>query len=105
MSNAGRPLGQTAVDAIELGGIVTIRDRLLAMQAKGKPILRLESGDPSFSVPPHVKEAMDKALRDGQTHYTAGAGIPPLRQAAYDKIVGSSNASGRGNAVNGRRGR
>lgn len=28
-----------------------------------------------------------------------------LSQAAYDKIIGSSNASGRGNAVNGRRGR
>ena len=28
-----------------------------------------------------------------------------LSQAAYDKIIGSSNARGRGNAVNGRRGR
>lgn len=74
------------VDSIALGGIVTVRDRLLHQQAQGKKVFRLESGDPSFSVPPHVLAAIEKALRDGHTHYTAGAGIAPLREAIVRKL-------------------
>jgi aspartate aminotransferase len=76
-----------AVDSIELGGIVTVRDRLIDQQARGKKVFRLESGDPSFSIPPHVAAAIEKAIRDGQTHYTAGAGIKPLREAIYRKLT------------------
>ncbi len=75
------------VDRIQLGGIVTIRDALLAQQRQGRKVYRLESGDPSFSIPEHVAAAFVKALRDGHTHYTPGAGIPELRQALYDKLV------------------
>ena len=74
------------VDAIELGGIVTVRDRLIEQQSHGRKIYRLESGDPSFSVPPHIIEAFERALRDGHTHYTAGAGIKPLREAMFRKL-------------------
>ncbi len=85
----GTPRGSLpshAIDRIALGGIVSVRDRLLELQAKGRPIMRLESGDPSFDIPVHVREALEKALRDGHTHYTAGAGIPRLRQAALAKM-------------------
>lgn len=77
---------KSLIDEIPLGGIVSVRDRLLEMQAHGHPIMRLESGDPSFDIPAHVREAIEKALRDGLTHYTAGAGIPPLRQAIARKL-------------------
>lgn len=75
------------VDQITMGAIVVIRDRLLEQQAKGRKVLRLESGDPSFDIPVHVREAMEKALRDGQTHYTASTGIPSLREAAFRKVT------------------
>ena len=75
------------MDSIALGGIVTVRDRLLEKQAQGKKVYRLESGDPSFAVPVHVREAIKKALDDGHTHYTSGAGIQPLREAIYRKLV------------------
>ena len=68
------------VDTIALGGIVTVRDRLLEQQARGKKVYRLESGDPSFAIPDHVRDAIKQALDEGQTHYTAGAGIKPLRE-------------------------
>jgi aspartate aminotransferase len=74
------------VDAIALGGIVTVRDRLIEQQAHGKKVFRLESGDPSFAIPAHVAAALEKAVRDGQTHYTAGAGIKPLREAMFRKL-------------------
>ncbi len=74
------------VDSINYGGIVTVRDQLLHLQSTGKKVMRLESGDPSFDVPVHIRQAIEKALRDGHTHYTAGTGIPQLRQAAFDKL-------------------
>jgi len=74
------------VDSIKLGGIVTVRDGLIAQQAKGRKVFRLESGDPSFSPPDHVLDAISKALKDGYTHYTAGAGVLPLREAIANKL-------------------
>ena len=75
------------VDQVSLGAIVQVRDRLLEQQAKGRKVLRLESGDPSFDIPTHVREAMEKALKDGLTHYTASTGIAPLREAIFRKVV------------------
>lgn len=75
------------VDQVSLGAIVLVRDRLLEQQARGRKILRLESGDPSFNIPAAAREAMEKALRDGLTHYTASTGIAPLREAIYKKVT------------------
>ncbi len=75
------------VDQVSFGAIVQVRDRLLEQQARGRKVLRLESGDPSFDIPVHVREAMEKALREGQTHYTASTGIPLLRKAIYQKVT------------------
>ena len=75
------------LDQVSFGAIVQVRDRLLEQQAQGRKILRLESGDPSFDIPAHVREAIEKALRDGQTHYTASTGIPPLRKAIFQKVI------------------
>lgn len=74
------------LDSISFGAIVAVRDRLLALQAGGRKIYRLESGDPSFDVPPNVREAIVAALAKGQTHYTASTGIQPLRDAIVTKV-------------------
>jgi aspartate aminotransferase len=76
-----------------MGAIVVVRDRLLEQQAQGRRVLRLESGDPSFDIPPHVREAIEKALRDGQTHYTASTGIPVLRNAILRKVTEENHLS------------
>ena len=52
-------VAQHPLDEISLGLIVQIRERLLKAQAVGKKVYRLESGDPSFSVPPHELEAVN----------------------------------------------
>ena len=69
------------IDRVELSGIVKVRDIILKLE---KPY-RLESGEPSFDVPAHIKEAMVRALHDNQTHYVASAGIPELRKAIVAK--------------------
>ena len=81
------------IDQISLGAIVQVRDRLLEQQARGRKVLRLESGDPSFDIPIHVRLAMEKALRDGLTHYTASTGIAPLREAIFRKVTAENGQS------------
>ncbi|HLF73337.1 MAG TPA: pyridoxal phosphate-dependent aminotransferase [Anaerolineales bacterium] len=81
------------VDQVSLGAIVQVRDRLLEQQARGQKVLRLESGDPSFDIPIHAREAMEKALRDGLTHYTASTGIPVLRKAIFQKVTAENGLS------------
>lgn len=69
------------IDRVELSGIVLVRDAILKLH---KPY-RLESGEPSFSVPEHIKEAMTRALNDDHTHYVASSGILELRKAIVAK--------------------
>src|SRR5688500_7666087 len=74
------------LDNISLGKIVKIRERLLDAQAAGTKVYRFESGDPSFSVAPHVLAALQDAAARGQTHYVATSGIPALRAAIARKL-------------------
>ena len=74
------------IEALKEAGIVSIRDELIARQRRGIEVARTESGDPSFDVPPAVQLAITKALFNGKTHYTAGSGIPELRQAIAKKV-------------------
>lgn len=69
------------IDRVEFSGIVKVRDAILKLD---KPF-RLESGEPSFDVPQHIKEAIAQALHDNHTHYVASAGITPLRNAIVKK--------------------
>jgi len=50
------------------------------VEAKGKHVIHLELGEPSFSTPAPIVEAGKKALEEGLTHYTRAVGIDVLRQ-------------------------
>jgi aspartate aminotransferase len=82
------------LDQISLGKIVQIREQLLAAQAAGRTVYRFESGDPSFSVAPHVLQAIDDAARAGRTHYVPNNGIPELRDALARKARESNGIAG-----------
>ena len=75
-----------ALDRVSLGKIVVIREQLMKAQAAGKTVYRLESGDPSFSIAPHVLEALEHAAEAGKTHYVPNDGIPQLRKAVWQKL-------------------
>jgi aspartate aminotransferase len=68
---------------VVFSGIVAVRDRLLQLPNP----LRLESGEPSFDTPEHIKEAMAAALSANATHYAPSTGIPPLKQAILRKVA------------------
>ena len=75
-----------ALDQISLGKIVQIRERLLHAQAAGQTVYRLESGDPSFAVAPHILDAIGAAAAAGRTHYVPNDGVPELRSALAEKL-------------------
>ena len=79
-------LAANRLDDISFGKIVQIREVLLRAQAKGARVIRFESGDPSFSVAPHVLDAIAAAGKAGKTHYIPNDGIPELRAALAEKL-------------------
>ena len=55
------------------------------VEATGRPVRYLNIGDPNafeFLTPPHLIEAVARAMRDGHNGYTASAGIASAREAA-----------------------
>jgi len=74
------------LDLVTLGALVVVRDKMLALQAAGRPVFRLEAGDTSFDTPPHVRKAIHDALESGKTHYPPLSGLPALREAACQKV-------------------
>jgi alanine-synthesizing transaminase len=54
------------------------------VEAAGQTVRYLNIGDPipfGFQTPPHLVEAVAKAMRDGHNGYTASVGIAPAREA------------------------
>jgi alanine-synthesizing transaminase len=54
----------------------------------GKKIFYLNIGDPvafDFDTPDHIKQALIKAVEEGQNAYSVSEGLPELRQAVSDK--------------------
>ncbi|MEA1963564.1 MAG: pyridoxal phosphate-dependent aminotransferase [Candidatus Aerophobetes bacterium] len=51
------------------------------LKAEGKDIISFAIGEPDFDTPSHIKDTAMKAVKDGYTHYSASAGILPLRES------------------------
>jgi len=49
-------------------------------------VLHLELGEPDFPTPPHVVEAVQRAIADGEVKYTATRGLPSLREQIAAKL-------------------
>lgn len=70
-----------AIDATKFSKIVEIRDLLLT---KANP-MRLESGQPDFDTPEHIKQAAIDAMLAGKTGYAPSAGVAELKRAMVSK--------------------
>ncbi|HEY1991914.1 MAG TPA: aminotransferase class I/II-fold pyridoxal phosphate-dependent enzyme, partial [Gammaproteobacteria bacterium] len=65
---------------------LAVTARAAALKAEGKDIIGLGAGEPDFDTPEHVKEAAIRAMRAGQTKYTAVEGTIALRKAVVEKF-------------------
>ncbi|GAA0583892.1 pyridoxal phosphate-dependent aminotransferase [Kribbella sandramycini] len=55
-------------------------------QSTGTPVIRLHVGEPYFTPPPEVADAIAEAQRAGRTSYTDVEGLPELRRALAAKL-------------------
>ena len=56
------------------------------MISEGKDVINFSVGEPDFNTPEHIIKAGKKAMDEGYTKYTSGAGMVELRQAICDKL-------------------
>jgi aspartate/methionine/tyrosine aminotransferase len=59
--------------------------RFFALAQEATDIINLSIGEPDFTPPKHVLEAVCQAAREGKTHYCPSNGIPELREALAQK--------------------
>ncbi len=74
------------LDNVTLGALVLVRDKMMAQQAAGRRVYRLEVGDTNFDVPPNIQQAIADAMKQGKTHYPPSTGLPQLRKAMLHKV-------------------
>lgn len=61
--------------------VVELFKQAQALQAGGHDIISLGIGEPDFTAPPQVVEALERAARAGLSGYGPPAGLMPLREA------------------------
>lgn len=74
------------LDTITLGALILVRDKMMAQQAAGREVYRLEVGDTDFDVPAGIQQAITEAMKQGKTHYPPSTGLPQLRRAMLEKM-------------------
>ena len=70
---------------------VEVAERAGTLERAGVDVVHLEYGEPDFDAPPVVRDALEKALKDGRARYTHSLGIVELREAIaehYARVYG-----------------
>ncbi|RPH02633.1 MAG: pyridoxal phosphate-dependent aminotransferase [Candidatus Pelagibacter sp. TMED153] len=70
---------------------IAVTQKARELKASGKDIIGLGAGEPDFDTPDNIKEAAIKAIKDGDTKYTAVDGTPALKDAIIKKFKRENN--------------
>ncbi len=65
---------------------MAVTQKARELRVAGKDVIGLGAGEPDFDTPNNIKEAAIKAIRDGDTKYTAVDGTPALKKAIVGKF-------------------
>jgi len=65
---------------------IAVTTKALELKAAGRDVIGLGAGEPDFDTPDNIKEAAYRAIRAGQTKYTAVDGTPELKKAIAAKF-------------------
>jgi aspartate aminotransferase len=65
---------------------IAVTQKARELQAAGRDVIGLGAGEPDFDTPDNIKEAAYRAIREGQTKYTAVDGTPELKAAIRAKF-------------------
>ena len=76
-----------SLSRIKPSATIAVTNKARELKAAGRDVIGLGAGEPDFDTPDNIKDAAIKAIRDGQTKYTAVDGIPELKKAIVDKFA------------------
>jgi aspartate aminotransferase len=65
---------------------IAVTQKARELRAAGKNVISLGAGEPDFDTPDNIKKAAIKAIKSGDTKYTAVDGTPALKKAIVDKF-------------------
>jgi len=72
---------------------IAVTSKAKEMRAAGKDVIGLGAGEPDFDTPDNIKEAAIKAIKAGETKYTAVDGTPTLKKAIQAKFKRENDLS------------
>ena len=65
---------------------IAVTQKARELRAAGKDVIGLGAGEPDFDTPDNIKKAAIKAIKSGDTKYTAVDGTPALKKAIVSKF-------------------
>jgi aspartate aminotransferase len=65
---------------------IAVTQKARELRAAGKDVIGLGAGEPDFDTPDNIKRAAIKAIKKGDTKYTAVDGTPALKKAIVEKF-------------------
>ncbi|MDC3030383.1 pyridoxal phosphate-dependent aminotransferase [Candidatus Pelagibacter sp.] len=72
---------------------IAVTQKARELRAAGKDVIGLGAGEPDFDTPNNIKNAAIKAIKKGDTKYTAVDGTPALKKAVVGKFKRENNLS------------
>ena len=70
---------------------IAVTQKARELRAAGKDVIGLGAGEPDFDTPDNIKNAAIKAIKSGDTKYTAVDGTPALKKAIVEKLKKENN--------------
>ena len=70
---------------------IAVTTKARELKAAGKNVIGLGAGEPDFDTPDNIKEVAIKAIKEGDTKYTAVDGTPVLKKAIAEKFKRENN--------------
>ena len=70
---------------------IAVTQKARELRAAGKDVIGLGAGEPDFDTPDNIKDAAIKAIKGGDTKYTAVDGTPALKKAIVEKFKRENN--------------
>ena len=76
----------SSLSRIKPSPTIAVTQKARELKEKGVDVISLGAGEPDFDTPDNVKEAAIRAIKNGDTKYTAVDGTPKLKEAIINKF-------------------
>lgn len=77
----------TKLSEVTPSGTIAFADYVRGLEAQGKPMYKLQTGDPDFTTCRPLIEAAYQKMLQGETHYIDSTGLPALKTAIVQKLA------------------